>query len=154
LDAEWRNTEVVKQCQFDCRFKTKELIKQLQLDGERHVNLFGLKGMFYISRKERLPSANIWSYNINKRRETNYFSMKKFDVKKHRCKISNGIVYEHGGYFEYKVKPRNESNQHYYCSRRFKLFRIRDERFCKDLQNPNVQMDKSYFEYRGEIYSS
>jgi len=155
-DAEWRNYRGGQAMPiWIVDLKTKELIKTPQKDGERHVNPVWFNGdVYYIS--ERDYTANIWSYNINTKTETQITFHKKFDVKNIDAN-KNGIVYEQGSYLHFLNPETKETNQivitvkgdlNYSRTRWMNVTR-------RNLTNPNVSPNgkRAIFEHRGEIFT-
>lgn len=155
-DAEWRNYRGGQAMPiWIVNLKTKELIKTPQLDGERHVNPVWFNGdVYYIS--ERDYTANIWSYNIKTKQETQVTFHKKFDVKNLDAN-QNGIVYEQAGFLHMLNPETKETNQivinvkgdlNYSRTRWMNVS-------GRNLTNPNVSPKgkRAIFEYRGEIFT-
>lgn len=155
-DAEWRNYRGGQAMPiWIVNLKTKELIKTPQKDGERHVNPVWFKGdVYYIS--ERDYTANIWSYNINTKTETQVTFHKKFDVKNIDAN-KNGIVYEQGSYLHFLNPETKETNQIVITVKgdlnysRTRWMNVTG----RNLTNPNVSPNgkRAIFEYRGEIFT-
>ncbi|WP_439130968.1 S41 family peptidase [Polaribacter sp.] len=155
-DAEWRNYRGGQAMPiWIVNLNTKELIKTPQLDGERHVNPVWYKGdVYYIS--ERDYTANIWSYNIKTKTETQVTFHKKFDVKNIDAN-SNGIVYEQAGYLHMlnpETKETKQININVKGDLNYSRTRWMDVS-GRNLTNPNVSPkgNRAIFEYRGEIFT-
>ena len=155
-DAEWRNYRGGQAMPiWIVDLKTKELMKTPQKDGERHVNPVWFNGdVYYIS--ERDYTANIWSYNINTKTETQITFQKKFDVKNIDAN-KNGIVYEHGSYLHFLNPETKETNQIVITVKgdlNYSRTRWMDVS-GRNLTNPNVSPNgkRAIFEYRGEIFT-
>ena len=155
-DAEWRNYRGGQAMPiWIVDLKTKELIKTPQKDGERHVNPVWFNGdIYYIS--ERDYTANIWSYNINTKTETQITFHKKFDVKNIDAN-KNGIVYEQGSYLHFLNPETKETNQIVITVKgdlnysRTRWMNVTG----RNLTNPNVSPNgkRAIFEHRGEIFT-
>ena len=155
-DAEWRNYRGGQAMPiWIVDLKTKELIKTPQKDGERHVNPVWFNGdVYYIS--ERDYTANIWSYNINTKTETQVTFHKKFDVKNIDAN-KNGIVYEQGSYLHFLNPETKETNQIVITVKgdlnysRTRWMNVTG----RNLTNPNVSPNgkRAIFEHRGEIFT-
>ncbi|WP_170324242.1 S41 family peptidase [Polaribacter vadi] len=155
-DAEWRNYRGGQAMPiWIVDLKTKELIKTPQKDGERHVNPVWFNGdVYYIS--ERDYTANIWSYNINTKTETQITFHKKFDVKNIDAN-KNGIVYEQGSYLHFLNPETKETNQIVITVKgdlnysRTRWMNVTG----RNLTNPNVSPNgkRAIFEHRGEIFT-
>jgi len=155
-DAEWRNYRGGQAMPiWIVDLKTKELIKTPQKDGERHVNPVWFNGdVYYIS--ERDYTANIWSYNINTKTETQVTFHKKFDVKNIDAN-KNGVVYEQGSYLHFLNPETKETNQIVITVKgdlnysRTRWMNVTG----RNLTNPNVSPNgkRAIFEYRGEIFT-
>ncbi|WP_339885933.1 S41 family peptidase [Polaribacter vadi] len=155
-DAEWRNYRGGQAMPiWIVDLKTKELIKTPQKDGERHVNPVWFNGdVYYIS--ERDYTANIWSYNINTKTETQITFHKKFDVKNIDAN-KNGIVYEQGSYLHFLNPETKETNQLVITVKgdlnysRTRWMNVTG----RNLTNPNVSPNgkRAIFEHRGEIFT-
>lgn len=155
-DAEWRNYRGGQAMPiWIVNLKTKELIKTPQKDGERHVNPVWFQGdVYYIS--ERDYTANIWSYNINTKTETQITFHKKFDVKNIDAN-KNGIVYEQGSYLHLLNPETKETNQIVITVKgdlnysRTRWMNVTG----RNLTNPNVSPNgkRAIFEHRGEIFT-
>lgn len=155
-DAEWRNYRGGQAMPiWIVNLKTKKLLKTPQLDGERHVNPVWYKGdVYYIS--ERDYNANIWSYNIITKKETQITFHKKFDVKNIDAN-SNGIVYEQGG-FLHKLNPETKETNQIEINVKGDLNYSRTRWMNvsgRNLTNPNLSPKgkRAIFEYRGEIFT-
>ena len=155
-DAEWRNYRGGQAMPiWIVDLKTKELIKTPQKDGERHVNPVWFNGdVYYIS--ERDYTANIWSYNINTKTETQITFHKKFDIKNIDAN-KNGIVYEQGSYLHFLNPETKETNQIVITVKgdlnysRTRWMNVSG----RNLINPNVSPNgkRVIFEHRGEIFT-
>ncbi|MGY8908613.1 MAG: S41 family peptidase [Flavobacteriales bacterium] len=155
-DAEWRNYRGGQAMPiWIVDLKTKELIKTPQKDGERHVNPVWFNGdVYYISEKDY--TANIWSYNINTKTETQITFHKKFDVKNIDAN-KNGIVYEQGSYLHFLNPETKETNQIVITVKgdlnysRTRWMNVTG----RNLTNPNVSPNgkRAIFEHRGEIFT-
>ena len=155
-DAEWRNYRGGQAMPiWIVDLKKKELIKTPQKDGERHVNPVWFNGdVYYIS--ERDYTANIWSYNINTKTETQITFHKKFDVKNIDAN-KNGIVYEQGSYLHFLNPETKETNQIVITVKgdlnysRTRWMNVTG----RNLINPNVSPNgkRAIFEHRGEIFT-
>ena len=155
-DAEWRNYRGGQAMPiWIVDLKTKELIKTPQKDGERHVNPVWFNGdVYYIS--ERDYTANIWSYNINTKTETQITFHKKFDIKNIDAN-KNGIVYEQGSYLHFLNPETKETNQIVITVKgdlnysRTRWMNVTG----RNLINPNVSPNgkRAIFEHRGEIFT-
>lgn len=155
-DAEWRNYRGGQAMPiWIVNLKTKELIKTPQLDGERHVNpVWYNNDVYYIS--ERDYTANIWSYNINTKQETQVTFHKKFDVKNLDAN-KNGIVYEQAG-FLHKLNPETKETNQIIINVKGDLNYSRTRWMDvsgRNLSNPNVSPNgkRAIFEHRGEIFT-
>ncbi|WP_439127981.1 S41 family peptidase [Polaribacter sp.] len=155
-DAEWRNYRGGQAMPiWIVNLKTKNLIKTPRLDGERHTNPVWFNGdVYYIS--ERDYTANIWSYNIKTKTETQVTFHKKFDVKNLDAN-ENGIVYEHGG-FLHKLNPVTKKTKQIIINVKGDLNYSRTRWMNvsgRNLNNPNVSPkgNRAIFEYRGEIFT-
>tara|TARA_R110002126_G_scaffold277373_1_gene423182 strand:- start:23201 stop:26464 length:3264 start_codon:yes stop_codon:yes gene_type:complete len=155
-DAEWRNYRGGQAMPiWIVNLKTIDLIKTPQLDGERHVNPVWYKGdVYYIS--ERDYTANIWSYNINTKKETQVTFHKKFDVKNIDAN-TNGIVYEQGG-FLHKLNPETKETKQIIINVKGDLNYSRTRWMDvsgRNLTNPNVSPKgkRAIFEHRGDIFT-
>ncbi|WP_197026312.1 S41 family peptidase [Polaribacter sp. Hel_I_88] len=155
-DAEWRNYRGGQAMPiWIVDLKTKELIKTPQKDGERHVNPVWFNGdVYYIS--ERDYTANIWSYNINTKTETQVTFHKKFDVKNLDAN-KNGIVYEQGSYLHF-LNPETKETKQIIVTVKGDLNYSRTRWMNvtgRNLTNPNVSPNgkRAIFEYRGEIFT-
>ncbi|KOY50468.1 S41 family peptidase [Polaribacter dokdonensis] len=155
-DAEWRNYRGGQAMPiWIVNLKTKELIKTPQLDGERHVNPVWFNGdVYYIS--ERDYTANIWSYNIKTKQETQVTFHKKFDVKNLDAN-QNGIVYEQAG-FLHMLNPTTKKSNQIVINVKGDLNYSRTRWMNvsgRNLTNPNVSPKgkRAIFEYRGEIFT-
>ncbi|MEI6264017.1 MAG: PDZ domain-containing protein [Sphingobacteriia bacterium] len=95
-DPEWRNYRGGQaQPIWIYNFKTKETIKTIQGDKERHTTPIWLKGILYFI-SERDYVANIWSYDPATKQQKQLSFHKDFDVK-NIAAAENSIVYEQGG---------------------------------------------------------
>ena len=155
-DAEWRNYRGGQAMPiWIVNLKTKDLIKTPQLDGERHVNpVWYNNDVYYIS--ERDYTANIWSYNINTKKETQVTFHKKFDVKNLDAN-KNGIVYEQGG-FLHKLIPETKETKQIIIDVKGDLNYSRTRWMTvsgRNLSNPNVSPKgkRAIFEHRGDIFT-
>ena len=155
-DAEWRNYRGGQAMPiWIVNLKTKNLIKTPQLDGERHTNPVWYKGnVYYIS--ERDYTANIWSYNLETKQESQITFHKKFDVKNLDAN-ENGIVYEQGG-FLHKLNPETKETKQIIINVKGDLNYSRTRWMNvsgRNLINPNVSPEgnRAIFEYRGEIFT-
>ena len=155
-DVEWRNYRGGQAMPiWILNLKTKSLIKTPQRDGERHVNpVWYNNNVYYIS--ERDYTANIWTYNIKTKEESQITFHKKFDVKNIDAN-KNGIVYEQGGFLHLLNPNTKETNQiviNVDGDLNYSRVRWMDVR-GKNLTNPNVSPNgkRAVFEYRGEIFT-
>ena len=155
-DAEWRNYRGGQAMPiWILNLKTKSLVKTPQKDGERHVNpVWYNNNVYYIS--ERDYTANIWTYNIKTKQESQITFHKKFDVKNIDAN-KNGIVYEQGGFLHLLNPNTKETNQiviNVDGDLNYSRVRWMDVR-GKNLKNPNVSPNgkRAVFEYRGEIFT-
>ena len=155
-DAEWRNYRGGQAMPiWILNLKTKSLVKTPQKDGERHVNpVWYNNNVYYIS--ERDYTANIWTYNIKTKQESQITFHKKFDVKNIDAN-KNRIVYEQGGFLHLLNPNTKETNQiviNVDGDLNYSRVRWMDVR-GKNLKNPNVSPNgkRAVFEYRGEIFT-
>ena len=155
-DAEWRNYRGGQAMPiWILNLKTKSLVKTPQKDGERHVNpVWYNNNVYYIS--ERDYTANIWTYNIKTKQESQITFHKKFDVKNIDAN-KNGIVYEQGGFLHLLNPNTKETNQiviNVDGDLNYSRVRWMDVR-GENLKNPNVSPNgkRAVFEYRGEIFT-
>jgi tricorn protease len=155
-DAEWRNYRGGQAMPiWIVDLKTKELVKTPQKDGERHVNPVWYKGdVYYIS--ERDYTANIWSYNLKTKQETQITFHKKFDVKNIDAN-KNGIVYEQGSFLHF-LNPETKKTKTLVINVKGDLNYSRTRWMNVsggNLTNANISPKgkRAIFEYRGEIFT-
>ncbi len=155
-DAEWRNYRGGQAMPiWILNLKTKSLVKTPQKDGERHVNpVWFNNDVYYIS--ERDYTANIWSYNLKTKQETQVTFHKKFDVKNIDAN-KNGIVYEQGGFLHFLNPNTKEAKQtviQVEGDLNYSRVRWMDVP-GKNLTNPTISPNgkRAVFEYRGEIFT-
>jgi tricorn protease len=131
------------------------LFKTHQKDEERHVHSIWFKGnIYYIS--ERDYTANIWSYSMKTKQETQITFHKKFDVKNINANSSQ-IIYAQARFLHLLNPKTKETNQinitvkgdlNYARKRWMNVI-------GKNLTNPNVSPKgkRAVFEYKGEVFT-
>lgn len=155
-DAEWRNYRGGQAMPiWIVDLKTKDLIRTVQKDKERHLDPVWHNGSVYFI-SERDYTANIWSFNPQTREEKQITFHKKFDVKSLDTN-SNGIIYEQGGYLHFlnpNTLATNQLNIEVKADLNFSRPRWENVN-GRNLSNANLSPkgNRAIFEYRGEIFT-